>query len=103
MIRQMLEPGVFSGYVPVLHFGGNGDDGARSQLLRFLAPFLIPAATSDTDQYLYLLVVDVPIVAAARLEGYVVYTTAYIGQIAVANEILSIARVGLALRLRAVQ
>ena len=94
----MLEPRIFSGTVPVFYFCRDGDDGARSHFLRFLAPFLIPAATGDADQYLHLFVMDMPIVTAARFECDIMHTTAYISQVAVADEILRIARIGFALR-----
>ena len=92
----MLEPRIFGGTVPVLHFGRDGDDGAGSHLLRFFAPFLIPAATGDADEHLYLLVVNMPVIAAARLEGDVHHTTTDICQIALTNKILSV-RIRLAL------
>ena len=83
MIRQMLEPGILGGTVPVFYLCRDGNDGAGSHLLRLLAQFLIPAATCDANQHLHLFVMDMPVVTAARLEGDVVYTTAYVGQIAV--------------------
>ncbi len=75
MIGEVLHPTVFSGAVPVLHALGNGDDGARDQRNGFLAPFLIPAATAHADQHLYRTVVNVPVVAAARLEADVAEAT----------------------------
>ncbi len=77
----------------MLHFSRDSDDGARSHLLWLFAPFLIPAATSDADQYLHLLMMDVPVVAAARFEGNINQTVLHRSQIAVADEILGIARV----------
>ena len=59
--------------MPVFHFSRDGDDGAGSHLNGFLAPFLIPATTRDTDEHLHSLVVDVPVVPAARLEGDVMH------------------------------
>ena len=82
----------------MFYFGRDGDDGAGSHLLRFFAPFLIPAATGDADQYLHLFVMDMPIVTAARFEGNIHHTTTDICQIALTNEILSV-RIRLALGL----
>ena len=92
MVGEVLHPAVFGGAVPVLHAFGNGDDGARDQRNGFLAPFLIPAATAHADQHLNCTVVDVPVVAAARLETDVAEATCGIedGEIAVANEILGV-------------
>ena len=77
-------------------FYGYGDDSAGSHLNGSLAPFLIPAAPSNTDEHLYLPVVNMPVIAAARLEGDVHHTTTDICQIALTNEILSV-RIRLAL------
>ena len=96
MIREMLEPRVFGGSVPMLGLGGNGDDGAGCHLNGFLAPFLIPAATSHADEHLHLLVVNMPVVAAAGLEVDVHHTSANVGQVTLTNEILSVG-IGLAL------
>ena len=74
MIGQVLEPRVFLCSVPVLHLGRNSDDGAGSHLNGSLAPFLIPAAPSNADEHLYLLVVNMPVIAAARLVGDVLQT-----------------------------
>ena len=71
-------------------FCGYGDDSAGSHWDRSLAPFLIPAATSNANQHLYLLVVDVPVVTAARLEGDIYHTTTNISQIALAYEVLAV-------------
>ena len=96
MIGKVLEPGVFLGSMPVLHLGRNSDDGAWSHLNGSLAPFLIPAAPSNADEHLYLLVVNMPVIATTRFEGDVHHTTADICQIALTNEILSV-RIRLAL------
>ena len=72
----------------MFYFGRDGDNGAGSHFYRLLAPFLIPAATGDADQYLHLFVMDMPIVTAARFECDIMHTTAYISQVAVADEIL---------------
>ena len=76
--------------MPVLHLGRDGDDGAGSHWDRSLAPFLIPAATSNANQYLHLLVVDVPVVTAARFKRDIYHTTADISQITLADEVLAI-------------
>ena len=74
----------------MFYFGRDGDNGAGSHFYRLLAPFLIPAATGDADQYLHLFVMDMPIVTTARLEGDVHHTTTNISQIALAYEVLAI-------------
>ena len=89
MVGEMLEPSVFGSSVPVLRFCGNGDDGAGSHLNGFLAPLLIPAAPGDADEHLHRFVVDVPVVATARLEGDVHHPTAHVGQKALTGEILA--------------
>ena len=68
----------------------NGDDYARRHLDGILAPFLIPATTTDTDEYLYCFVVDMPVVTAARLESNVYNTTANVSQITLTDEILAV-------------
>ena len=97
---QMLHPRVAGGSVPVLGLGRDGDHSAGAQFDSGLAPLLIPAAASHTDQHLHLLVVDVPVVAAAWLEGHV-DRSAMLGikrsKIAVADEVLRRGRVGLTL------
>ena len=60
--------------MPVLDVCGDGDDGARGQADGGLALLLIPALTGSADQELSAAlggVVDVPVVAAAWLEGHV--------------------------------
>ena len=74
----------------MLHLGRDGDDGAGSHLNGSLAPFLIPTTTCNANQHLHLLMVNVPIVAAARLEGDIHHTTADVSQITLADEILSV-------------
>lgn len=55
-----------------------------------LPPFLIPATTTDTDEYLYCFVVDMPVVTAARLEGNFYNTTANVSQKTLTDEILAV-------------
>ena len=76
--------------MPMLYFCWNSNDSAGSKLLRLLAPFLIPAFTGNTDEYLHLLVMDVPVVTATRLEGDIYHTSADVSQIALTNEVLAI-------------
>ena len=69
---DMAEPAVGLCAVPVLDIRRNGDDIADAQTLRGLALLLIPALAVDADEQLSaaaLRVVDVPVVAAARLKG----------------------------------
>ena len=96
VIGEVLHPTVLGGAVPVLHAFGNGDDGARDQPNGFLAPFLIPATTAHADQHLHGTVVNVPIIATARLEADIAETSCGIkdGEVAVANEILGVCCVG---------
>lgn len=69
----MGEPAVGCGAVPVLYLGRDVDHVARMQLPGLLAPLLIPAPPCHTDEDLSAALagmVNVPVVAAARLEGY---------------------------------
>ena len=95
VIGEVLHPAVFGCAVPMLHALGNGDDGARDQRNGFLAPFLIPTATAHADQHLHGTVVNMPVVAAARLKADVAETACGIkdGEVAVANEILGVYRI----------
>ena len=97
MVGEVLHPAVLGGAVPVLHTLGNGDDGAGDQRNGFLAPFLIPTATAHTDQHLNGTVVNMPVVAAARLEADVAETTRGVeeGEIAVSCEILGVGSIRL--------
>lgn len=68
----MGEPAVTRGTVPVLHLRRDVDHIPRMQFPGLLAPLLIPAPAGYTDQDLpsaLVRVVDVPVVAAARLKG----------------------------------
>ena len=104
MVGEVLHPAVFGGAVPVLHALGNGDDGARDQRNGFLAPFLIPTATTHANQHLHGTVVNVPVVAAARLEADVAEAACWVedSEVAVANEILCVCGVGFSNRPRRV-
>ena len=69
--REMREPTMLLGTVPVLDARGNLDNVAGREALRRLALFLIPARAVNTDEHLpaaLLRVMDVPEIAAARLE-----------------------------------
>ena len=58
--------------MPMLDAGGNEHDISRMQLPGFLTPELAPAATVRAQQDLasaLVSVVDMPVVATARLEG----------------------------------
>lgn len=68
----MGEPAVFAGTVPVLDACWDVDAVAGMHLDRLLAPFLIVANTSDTNEDLasaFFGMVDMPVVTAAGLEG----------------------------------
>ena len=72
----MREPAVRCGAVPVLHAGGDVDTVARSHLHGVFAPLLVIAPAGHTDEDLsaaFVGVVDVPIIAASRLKGYIKY------------------------------
>ena len=71
VVSQVLEPGILGGTVPVFLAFRNDHDRTRCQFLRFLAFFHIPAAARNGNQDLYLIVMDVPVVAATRFECYV--------------------------------
>ena len=71
---DVAEPAVGLSAVPVLDVGGDHDDAALLQADGGLALFLIPALACGADQQLAAAlggVVDVPVVAAARLKGNV--------------------------------
>ena len=104
----VLEPRVTLCTVPVFHALGDVDDGAGGEGDGTLAPFLIPAATTDADENLVHTVVDMPVVAAAWLEGdvgdgqYGLLAFAEVSgldgsQIAVVDEVLRIVHIGFAL------
>ena len=68
----MGEPAVSFGSVPVLYFRRDRDDSPRLQAHRLFPLFLIPAAPGCADQDLSAAgfgMVNMPVVAAARLEG----------------------------------
>ena len=72
--RDVAEPAAGLCAVPVLHIRRYGHHHARRQGNGLLALLLIPALAVNADEYLPAAggrVVDVPVVAAARLEGHV--------------------------------
>lgn len=87
--------------MPVLHVGGNVHHVAWQQLACGLAPLLIPAAASHTDEELTTTVrgvVDVPVVAAAGLEGDVVDGNLFRGdggEIALSDEVFGVSGIRL--------
>ena len=97
----MGEPAVGSCAVPVLDLCGNVDHGAGRHLDGFHAPLLIVASSADADQHLaarFFGVMDVPVVAAARLKSHVEDRNLLCGnrsQITFSGEELSV-RIGLA-------
>ena len=67
----MGEPAVCLGAVPVFYFRRDHDHGSRFEAYRGFALFLIPAASGGADEDLAaacLRVMDMPVVAAARLK-----------------------------------
>ena len=105
---NVLKPRVLLRTVPVLDTFRNVDNVARIERHGGLAPFLIPAASRQTNQNLPRTVVNVPVVAAARLKRYVrhwqngpfaflqVFGYQWV-EITVANEILRVIHVRVAL------
>ena len=85
----------------MLGAGGDGDHHAGRQLHGSLAPFLIPSATADADQHLDGVVVNVPVVAAAGLEGDVAEAADGVehGEVALPDEVFGVGIVGLAQRI----
>ena len=57
--------------MPVLSVGGDADGLAGLEFLWLLSLDLVVAAAADRDEHLRRIVVDVPVVAATRLEGHV--------------------------------
>lgn len=55
--------------MPVLRIRGDADGLPGLELLWLLSLDLVVAATADRDEYLRRVVMDVPVVAATRLEG----------------------------------
>ena len=100
----MAEPAVCRGAVPVLDVRGNLHHVAGAQALGGLALFLVPAFAIHADEHLpaaLARMVDVPVVAAARLEGHVEDGQVVVGvgervEIALPDEVLRETVVGLA-------
>ena len=96
----MREPAVGRRAVPVLYAGRDIHHIAGVQFLRRLPPLLIIAAARHADQYLsaaIFRVMNVPVVAAARLEGHVEHLNLLRGnwrEVAFADEILAEAVIG---------
>ena len=96
----MREPAVGCRTMPVLYIGRNVNDRSGQNLYRRFALFLIPAAPGHTDKHLsaaFRGFMDVPVVAAARLEshvGNIHLLTRNRCEVTVAGEILGIRRVG---------
>ena len=70
----MAEPAVLLRSVPVLDVGGDHHNAALVQADGGLAFLLVPALASRAEQELtasFVCVVDMPVVAASRLEGHV--------------------------------
>lgn len=99
---KVREPTIGCRTVPMLHAGRNVDDRAGQNLHRRFAFFLIPATSGHTDKHLttaFRRFMDVPVVAAARLESHVgdIYLlTRNRSEVTVAGEISRIRRVGFA-------
>ena len=95
VVGEVLHPAVLGGSVPMFHALGHGDGNARFQLHSGFAPFLIPAATAHADQHLHCTMVNMPVVAAARLEADVAESACGVedGEVAVAYEILGVCRI----------
>ena len=101
----MAEPAVSLGPVPVLDLSGDGDNIAGLQAPGRLALLLIPALAVHAQQQLSAAlgsVMDVPVVAAAGLEGDVGYKYRLLGvreglEIALTHKILGVGGVGVAL------
>ena len=61
-----------SGAVPVLGIGRNAHGLTRLELLRLLPVDLVIATSAYCDEHLRATMMDMPMIAASRLEGYVV-------------------------------
>ena len=82
----------------MLGAGGDGNHRAGLQLHRFFAPFLVPTAAVDAGEHLHGVVVDMPVVAAAGLEGDVAHAADSVedGEVALPDEVFGVGIVGLA-------
>lgn len=102
--RDMGKPTVLFRAVPVLYSRGDSHDIAGLEALRRFALFLIPALAVNADEELSaaaLRIVDMPVIAAAGLEGdiYEKHRFARVGErieIALTDKVLRIGIVGLA-------
>lgn len=90
---QMGEPTARCRPMPMLHFWRDIDHISRFQLLCRFSPFLIVSPPGSAEQNLTALMVDMPVVPAARFKGDIGNTDALCGQhfqIALANKILGV-------------
>lgn len=76
----MSEPRILGRAVPMLDLRMDTHNSFRLQGLGRLALLLVPTVTGNADQHLATLVVDVPVVAATRLEGDVCGTELIVSQ-----------------------
>ena len=92
----MAEPGIGAGAVPVLDISGDDNDVAGFEFLDGFALLLVVALAGDTEKSLtaaFGSLMNVPVVAAARLKGDVGKTNALSGltkriEVALTDEIL---------------
>ena len=99
---DMAEPAILFRTVPVLHLGGNHHHAAGGQAHGGLAGLLIPALTGGAQQKLPAALfgmMDVPVVAAARLKGHIGGEQAALGvrqgvEEGISNKLLGIGGVG---------
>ena len=94
----MLEPGILRRTVPMLDLGRNSDDSAGSHRHCLFPPFLIPTTASYANQNLNLLVMNMPVVTAARLKGDIGHPTFHLCQETITREVLSVSGIRFSLR-----
>ena len=88
---KMLEPGIRSRAVPVFYFRRDVYNISGFQLLCLFAPFLIIAPSACYKEDLTAFVMDMPVIAAARLESHVADAYSFCSehfQIALSDEVL---------------
>ena len=86
MDEKMLHPAVFPGSVPMLYSFRDLDDDAWLEFYGGFAPFLVPSAAGNADEDLNRTVVNMPVVSAAGLEGYIAISAAQRGKIALSGK-----------------